>query len=73
MDSLSVLRAEPSMAVFPAVAGVAGTIYMVVIMGGAVLLAFLLGQTLGSVAKAALYVYATEGVRPGQLGGQSRP
>lgn len=38
MDSLGVLRAEPSIALFPAIAGLAGAVYLTVVLGGASLL-----------------------------------
>lgn len=38
MDSLDVVRDEPSLALFPAIAGVAGAIYLALILGGAFLL-----------------------------------
>lgn len=38
MDSLSVLRQEPSLTLFPLVAGLAGTVYLVVVLGGTFLL-----------------------------------
>ena len=53
MDSLDVLRAEPSLAVFPAVAGLAGTVYLVLVLGGAVLLT---GADPGPVVYVALFV-----------------
>jgi hypothetical protein len=53
MDSLGVIRAEPSLAVFPAVAGLAGTVYLALVLGGAVLL---VGPDPGPVVYAALFV-----------------
>ncbi|WEL18530.1 putative membrane protein [Halorhabdus sp. SVX81] len=60
--------------------GLPGLLATVVIGGGAVLLAFLVGQALTGVAKTALYVYATEEEAPeffedmdfSQLGGGSQ-
>lgn len=45
----------------------AGFVGAVAVGAVLVLAAFLLGSTLGSIAKAALYVYATEGKRPSQF------
>jgi hypothetical protein len=53
MDSLDVLRAEPSLALFPAVAGLAGTVYLVLVLGGAVLLT---GGDPGPLLYVALFV-----------------
>ncbi len=53
MDSLDVLRAEPSLTVFPAIAGLASTVYLVLILGGAVLLT---GADPGPLLYAALFV-----------------
>jgi hypothetical protein len=53
MDSLGVLRAEPSLALFPAIAGLAGTVYLALILGGA---ALLVGTDPGLVLYAALFV-----------------
>jgi len=53
MDSLDVLRTEPSLAVFPAVAAVAGTVYLALVLGGAVLLT---GSDPGVGTYAALFV-----------------
>ena len=53
MDSLDVLRDEPSLAVFPAISGVAGAIYLALILGGALLLT---GPNPGMVMYAALFL-----------------
>jgi hypothetical protein len=53
MDSLDVLREEPSLTVFPTIAGLAGTIYLVLVLGGAV---FVTGPNAGPVMYAALFV-----------------
>ena len=53
MDSLRVLRAESSLAVFPAIAAVAGTVYLALVLGGAVSVT---GTDPGPVIYAALFV-----------------
>jgi hypothetical protein len=53
MDSLDVLRDEPSLTVFPAIAGLAGTVYLVLVLGGAVLVT---GPDPGPAMYAALFV-----------------
>lgn len=53
MDSLQVLRDEPSLTVFPAIAGIAGAIYLALILGGAV---FLVGPNPGLAMYVALFV-----------------
>jgi hypothetical protein len=53
MDSLGVLRSEPSLAVFPLIAGLAGTVYLALLLGGAV---FLTGQDPGPMLYASLFV-----------------
>jgi energy-converting hydrogenase Eha subunit B len=51
--------------VFFALGGTGVGVVVAILFGGLVLLtSYLLGSTLGSVAKTALYVYATEGNRP---------
>lgn len=52
MDSLGVLRAESSLTAFPFVAGVAGAVYVGLVMGGAVLLT---GTDPGPATYAALF------------------
>jgi hypothetical protein len=53
VDSFRVLREEPSLTVFPAVAGVASTIYLALILGGAFVL---FGTDFGLLTYAALFV-----------------
>jgi hypothetical protein len=53
MDSLDVVRDEPSLALFPAIAGIAGAIYLALIMGGALLVT---GPDPGVAMYAALFV-----------------
>jgi hypothetical protein len=52
MDSLDVLRAEPGLALFPVVAGLAGTAWLAPVFGGAVLLS---GTGLDAVLYAAVF------------------
>lgn len=52
-DSVGVLRREPSLAVFPLIAGIAGTVYMALILGGAGLLT---GGESGPLLYLALFV-----------------
>ncbi|WP_255195525.1 DUF6159 family protein [Halorarius litoreus] len=53
MDSVDVLRDEPSLTVFPVIAGLAGTVYLVLVLGGATLV---LGSNAGVLMYAALFV-----------------
>ena len=53
MDSLGVLRREPSLALFPLIAGVAGAAYLGLVLGGAALLT---GADPGGGSLAALFV-----------------
>jgi hypothetical protein len=53
VDSFQVLRQEPSLTVFPAVAGIASTIYLALILGGAFVL---LGTDIGVLTYLALFV-----------------
>jgi len=53
MDSLRVLRAQPSLAVFPAIAGIAGAIYVGLLWGGAMVVT---GPDPGPVVLGALFL-----------------
>lgn len=53
VDSLSVVRSEPRLALFPLIAGIAGAVYISLILIGTVLLA---GTEPGAIAYAALFV-----------------
>lgn len=53
VDSLAVIRSEPRLALFPLIAGIAGTVYISLILGGAL---FLGGTDPGPFAYAALFV-----------------